>query len=107
MSSRTENDDPWQRHGSRTADRGPRPVPRARHRVVVVTAQGGPAQEPPAPHENEGWRVFSYMLGGMIIYGGIGWVVGHFTGISLLFPMGMILGIVLSVVMIIFRFTRS
>jgi ATP synthase protein I len=47
------------------------------------------------------------MLGGMLIYGAIGWVIGHFTGISILFPMGMILGIVLSVVMIIFRFTRS
>jgi ATP synthase protein I len=79
---------------------------RARRRVAGVTERGGPAQEPPA-HENEGWRVFSYMLGGMAIYGGVGWVVAHFTGISVLFPMGMILGIVLSVVMIIFRFTRS
>ncbi len=107
MSSRTENDDPWQRRGSRTADRGPRLVRDAWPGVVGVTGSGGPAQEPPAPHENEGWRVFSYMLGGMLIYGGIGWLIGHFTGISLLFPMGMILGIVLSVVMIIFRFTRS
>jgi ATP synthase protein I len=107
MSSRLENDDPWQRHGPRTADRGPRRVPRARRQVVSVTGPGGPAQEPQAPQENEGWRVFSYMLGGMLIYGAIGWVIGHFTGISILFPMGMILGIVLSVVMIIFRFTRS
>jgi ATP synthase protein I len=102
-----ENDDPWQRHGTRTADRGPRPMLHARRQVAGVTGRGGPAQEPPTPHENDGWRVFSYMIGGMLIYGGVGWVVGHFTGISILFPMGMILGIVLSVVMIIFRFTRS
>jgi ATP synthase protein I len=79
----------------------------ARRGVVGMSGSGGPPQEPPAPHANDGWRVFSYMVGGMLIYGAIGWVIAHFTGISVLFPMGMILGIVLSVVMIIFRFTRS
>jgi ATP synthase protein I len=108
MSSRTESDDPWQRQGSRTADRGPRLVVRAAQQGTVgVTGSGGPAPEPPSPHANDGWRVFSYMIGGMVLYGGIGWLVGHWTGISLLFPLGMIFGIVLSVVGIIFRFSRS
>ena len=47
------------------------------------------------------------MLGGMLLYGGIGWLVSHWTGISIIFPLGMILGIGLSVAMIIFRFTRT
>lgn len=67
-------------------------------------------QQPPlsgGTQERDGWRILSYMLGGMILYGGIGWLVGHWTGITILFPLGMIFGIVLSVVMIIFRFTRS
>lgn len=63
--------------------------------------------QPPAPREADGWQILSYMLGGMIFYGGIGWVAAHYTHISVLFPMGMILGIGLSVTMIIFRFTRS
>ena len=62
---------------------------------------------PPAPREADGWQILSYMLGGMLFYGGIGWVAAHYTGISVLFPIGMILGIGLSVAMIIFRFTRS
>ena len=66
-----------------------------------------PGQEPPAPREADGWQILSYMLGGMILYGGIGWLAAHFTGIAWLFPIGMILGIGLSVAMIIFRFTRS
>jgi ATP synthase protein I len=66
-----------------------------------------PGPQPPAPREADGWQILSYMLGGMAFYGGIGWVAGHFTGISVLFPIGMILGIGLSVAMIIFRFTRS
>jgi ATP synthase protein I len=69
----------------------------------------GPGSGPPSrpPRETDGWAVFSYLLGGMILYGGIGWVIGHFTGISILFPLGMILGIGLAIALIIFRFTRS
>jgi ATP synthase protein I len=61
----------------------------------------------PAAREQDGWRILSYLLGGMILYGGIGWLVGHWTGITILFPLGMILGIGLSIALIIFRVTRS
>jgi ATP synthase protein I len=67
----------------------------------------GPTQEQPSSDPGDGWRVFSSMIAGMVFYGGLGWLIGHFTGISLLFPLGLILGIVLSVVMVIFRYTRS
>jgi ATP synthase protein I len=67
----------------------------------------GRAQEPRQPREADGWQILSYMLGGMILYGGVGWLVSHWTGIAILFPLGMILGIGLSIAMIIFRFTRS
>jgi ATP synthase protein I len=71
-----------------------------------------PEQEPspvePSPaRESDGWQILSYMLGGMILYGGIGWLAGRWTGIAVLFPIGMILGIGLSIGLIIFRFTRS
>jgi ATP synthase protein I len=116
MSSRTENDDPWLEHVLRTADCGPCPVlPPASARsaagMATVSQQpgqrGAPDQEPRAPRESDGWQILSYMLGGMILYGGLGWLIGHWTGITLLFPLGMILGIGLSVALIIFRFTRS
>jgi ATP synthase protein I len=72
------------------------------------TGQGGaPDQEPRPPRESDGWQILSYMLGGMILYGAIGWLVGHLTGISVFFPLGMIFGIGLSISMIIFRFTRT
>ncbi|HXW87289.1 MAG TPA: hypothetical protein VEJ42_03440 [Streptosporangiaceae bacterium] len=72
-----------------------------------MTRRDGPAPEQPQGQAGEGWRVFSSMIAGMVFYGGVGWLVGHFTGISILFPLGMILGIVLSIVMIIFRYTRA
>jgi ATP synthase protein I len=64
-------------------------------------------QLPPPTRQSDGWQILSYMLGGMILYGGIGWLVSYLTGISILFPLGMILGIGLSVALIIFRFTRT
>src|SRR5215469_9478968 len=108
MSSRTENDDPWRRHASRTAAGGPRHVlPAATNSGPGGMTGGGPMQEPPPLQERDGWRILSYLLGGMILYGGIGWFIGEWTGSSALFPIGMLLGLGLAVAMIIFRFTRS
>jgi ATP synthase protein I len=71
-------------------------------------AQADQAREQERPaREADGWQILSYMLGGMLLYGGIGWLASHWTGIAILFPLGMILGIGLSIAMIIFRFTRS
>jgi hypothetical protein len=53
-----------------------------------------------------GWTVFSYLIGGMIAYGAIGWVIGHFTHIQLLFPIGMLVGLAISVGWIIYRYGR-
>lgn len=76
-------------------------------RPEAMTGGGGPAPAPRPPHERDGWRYLSYLFGGMILYGGIGWLVGQWTGISVLFPIGMLLGLGLAVAMIIFRFSRS
>lgn len=67
----------------------------------------GQGELPRSPRESDGWRILSYLIGGMALYGGIGWLIGHWTGISVLFPLGMILGIGLSLALIIFRETRS
>jgi len=80
---------------------------RSRAAGMMADDSPQPAQEPSSPRESDGWQILSYMLGGMILYGGIGWVIAHFTGISVLFPLGMILGIGLSIALIIFRFTRT
>ncbi len=53
-----------------------------------------------------GWNVFSYLIAGMLTYGGLGWVIGHFSGISLFFPIGMLVGLAISVGWIIYRYGR-
>jgi ATP synthase protein I len=66
----------------------------------------GSKPEPPPPREGTGWQVMSYIIGGMALYGGIGWLVGRWTHISALFPAGLLLGMVLALALIIFRFAR-
>jgi ATP synthase protein I len=53
-----------------------------------------------------GYTVLSYLIAGMLAYGGIGWLIGHFTNISLLFPAGMLVGLAISVGWIIYQYGR-
>lgn len=53
-----------------------------------------------------GGTIFSYLIAGMLAYGGIGWLIGHFTHVSLLFPVGMLIGLAISVGWIIYRYGR-
>ena len=54
-----------------------------------------------------GWTVFSYLLAGMAAYGGIGWLIGRAVHVPLLFPVGMLVGLAISIGYIIHRFGRQ
>ena len=54
-----------------------------------------------------GWTVFSYLLAGMAAYGGIGWLIGRAVHVPLLFPIGMLVGLGISIGYIIYRFGRQ
>jgi len=117
MSSRTENGDTWRQLEDRTADRGPGSTLPSTPRdwpgsgVSVSGRPAGPGRKssggPAAPgEENAGWSVFSYLIAGMAVYGGIGWLVGHWLHVAILFPLGMLAGLVLAIVLIIYRYGR-
>ena len=55
---------------------------------------------------NIGWTVFSYLLSGMAAYGLIGWLIGRAVGVSMLFPMGMLVGLAISLGFVIWRYGR-
>ena len=63
-----------------------------------------PSQPRPA---SEGWAILSYMIGGMALYGFVGWLAARWTGLPVLFPIGMLLGLASAIALIIFRVTRS
>ena len=56
---------------------------------------------------NVGWTVFSYLLAGMAAYGIIGWLVGRAVHVSLLFPIGMLVGLAISISFVIYRYGKQ
>jgi ATP synthase protein I len=61
----------------------------------------------PEDSHNAGWSIFAYLISGMVFYGGVGWLVGHFTHIALLFPIGTLVGIGVGVFAVIYKYGRQ
>ena len=53
-----------------------------------------------------GWEVVSYLVSGMLAYGGIGWLIGRAVHIGLLFPIGMAVGLAIALGWVIYRYGR-
>lgn len=111
MSSRTGNGDTWVLVGDRTADSGPGSrLPAAGYWPAVSGARGQhqPGRRPAPGSESAGWAIFSYLIGGMAVYGGIGWLISRWAGHMAAFVAGgMIVGLALALVMVIFRYGRA
>lgn len=65
-----------------------------------------PSQSPPrtdnyAAGMNQAMSALSYLFGGILVYGGLGWLGAHFLHIGALLPIGMVFGIGLGVYLII------
>ena len=56
---------------------------------------------------NAGWSAFGYLISGMAFYGGLGWLIGHWTHLSLLFPLGMLIGLGVGVFAVIYKYGRQ
>jgi F0F1-type ATP synthase assembly protein I len=69
-------------------------------------SSGGRGGSGPPRGGNAGWTIFSYLIAGMFVYGGIGWLVARWTGVPLIFPLGMLIGLALGVVLIVYRYGR-
>lgn len=50
-----------------------------------------------------GWEVVSYLVSGMLAYGGIGWLIGRAVHIELLFPVGMAVGLAIALAWVVYR----
>jgi hypothetical protein len=80
-----------------------------RHQTWASRFESGqrPGQQRLPVGPGAGWEVVSYLIAGMLAYGGLGWVIGHFTRIQLLFPIGMLVGLAISLGWIIHRYGRQ
>lgn len=58
--------------------------------------------------KNAGWVIISYLVAGMIIYGGLGWLVGHWAGaVRIATLIGISAGLVLALALVVYRYGRS
>jgi ATP synthase protein I len=66
-----------------------------------------PAAQGRAQGLDIGWTVFSYLIAGMAAYGAIGWLIGRAVHFSYLFPIGMLVGLGISIGYIIYRYGKQ
>jgi ATP synthase protein I len=57
--------------------------------------------------QNAGWSIFGYLVSGMAFYGGLGWLIGHFTHLPVLFPIGALAGLGVGVFAVFYKYGRS
>jgi ATP synthase protein I len=59
-------------------------------------------------NENAGWLIISYLVAGMFVYGGLGWLIGHLIGaVSVATLIGVVIGLALAITLVIYRYGRS
>ena len=79
------------------------------YRRVATKASADPDTLPPGRvSDDAAWAAVSLMTAGILLYGGIGWVVGHFLGNQSLFiALGVLFGVVLAMFMLFRRLEPS
>jgi hypothetical protein len=98
------------RDNASTSGPAPKGIASRRHQTWESRFQRGQGDTGSAldrASASTGWEIFSYLLAGMGAYGTIGWVVGHYTHIQLLFPIGMAIGLAISLGWVVYKFGRK
>ena len=67
-------------------------------------ADGRSASRP--SRSDDGWGVLSYLLTGVFLWGGIGWMLDSRLGTSFLTPVGLVVGFGLAIYLVSVRFGR-
>ena len=78
---------------------GSRPRPGVRKRPSPDAA--------PMPPRGVGMTITSYLISGILAYGLIGWLIGRAVHLPILTALGMLVGLVISMSLIIYRYGRS
>ena len=65
-----------------------------------------PKVRPASKGADEGWAVLSTLISGFVIFGGIGWVLDQWWGTRLMTPIGLVVGMGLSIYAVVMQFGR-
>lgn len=56
---------------------------------------------------DQGYRILSIMIAGLLVYGGLGWLLDRWLGTAWLMPTGLVIGVGLSIYYVVVKFGRS
>ncbi|MDQ7993464.1 MAG: AtpZ/AtpI family protein [Propionicimonas sp.] len=56
---------------------------------------------------DQGYRIVSILISGLLVYGGLGWLLDRWLGTSWFMPIGLVLGVALGVYLVVVKFGRS
>jgi F0F1-type ATP synthase assembly protein I len=66
-----------------------------------------PQVKPASKGADEGWAVLSTLISGIVIFGGIGWLLDQWWGTRLATPVGLVIGMALGIYAVVAQFGRS
>ncbi len=56
---------------------------------------------------DQGYRVVSILIAGLLVYGGLGWLLDRWLGTSWWLPIGLVLGVALGIYLVVVRFGKQ
>jgi len=62
-----------------------------------------PRAKAPSPGADEGWAVLGSLISGLILFGGLGWVLDHWWDMRVMAPVGAVLGMALGIYAVVMR----
>jgi ATP synthase protein I len=65
----------------------------------------GPGQ-PRRTDPSDGWTVLSYLISGLLLWGGVGWLLDRWLGTSFLLPTGLLVGITAALYLVYIRYGK-
>jgi len=74
--------------------------------MVRVPMDQQPSRRPPA-NPGDAWVVIAYLLSGMVVWGGAGWLLDRWLGTELLVLVGLLIGAAASVYLVYVRYGRQ
>lgn len=73
----------------------------------ALPESSGGVPDPPPMREVDAWAVISYLLSGVILYGGIGWLLDRWLGTTGFVAGGIVVGAAAGVWLVWLRYSRT
>jgi F0F1-type ATP synthase assembly protein I len=62
-----------------------------------------PKAKPPSPGADEGWAVLGSLMSGLLLFGGLGWLLDQWWDVRVMAPVGAVVGMALGIYAVVMR----